>query len=87
MSSQSFCDQGWRERTYKPMIDPTFSEHSYGFRPGRRAHDTVKAAQAHVQSGPRVVVDVDLVKFFDRVNPDILIDHLHKRTKTGESSG
>jgi RNA-directed DNA polymerase len=63
----------------QPILDPTFSEHSYGFRPGRRAHDAVLAAQAHVQSGRRVVVDVDLEKFFDRVNHDILIDRLSKR--------
>ena len=47
----------------QPILDPTFSEHSYGFRPGRRAHDAVLAAQSHVQSGLRVVVDVDLEKF------------------------
>ncbi len=63
----------------QPMLDPTFSEHSYGFRPGRSAHDAVLAAQAFVASGRRVVVDVDLEKFFDRVNHDILIDRLHKR--------
>ena len=63
----------------QPILDPTFSEHSYGFRPGRRAHDAVLAAQAYVQSGRRVVVDVDLEKFFDRVNHDILIDRLQKR--------
>ena len=63
----------------QPIIDPTFSEHSHGFRPGRRAHDAVKAARAYVQSGKRVVVDVDLAKFFDRVNHDILIDRLKKR--------
>ena len=63
----------------QPLIDPTFSEHSHGFRPGRRAHDAVKAAQAYVQSGKRVVVDVDLAKFFDRVNHDILIDRLKRR--------
>jgi RNA-directed DNA polymerase len=62
----------------QPLIDPTFSEHSHGFRPGRRAHDAVKAARAYVQSGKRVVVDVDLAKFFDRVNHDILIDRLRK---------
>ena len=61
------------------LIDPTFSEHSHGFRPGRRAHDAVKAARAYVQSGKRVVVDVDLAKFFDRVNHDILIDRLRRR--------
>ena len=63
----------------QPKIDPTFSRHSYGFRPGRSAHQAVKAAKAHVQSGRRVVVDVDLEKFFDRVNHDILIDRLQKR--------
>lgn len=63
----------------QPLIDPTFSEHSHGFRPGRRAHDAVKAARAYVQSGKRVVVDVDLAKFFDRVNHDILMDRLSKR--------
>src|ERR1700756_4214077 len=63
----------------QPVLDPTFSEHSYGFRPGRRAHDAVFAAQSYVQSGRRIVVDVDLEKFFDRVNHDILIDRLHKR--------
>ena len=63
----------------QPLIDPTFSDHSHGFRPGRRAHDAVKAARAYVQSGKRVVVDVDLAKFFDRVNHDILVDRLKKR--------
>lgn len=63
----------------QPILDPTFSEHSYGFRPGRRAHDAVLSAQAYAQSGRRIVVDVDLEKFFDRVNHDILIDRLQKR--------
>lgn len=63
----------------QPLLDPTFSEHSYGFRPGRRAHDAILAAQAYVQSGRKIVVDVDLEKFFDRVNHDILIDRLQKR--------
>ncbi len=63
----------------QPMLDPTFSQHSYGFRPGRSAHQAVLAAQAYVQSGRRVVVDVDLEKFFDRVNHDILIDRLRRR--------
>jgi RNA-directed DNA polymerase len=65
----------------QPLIDPTFSEHSHGFRPGRRACDAVKAARGFVQSGKRVVVDVDLAKFFDRVNHDILIDRLQRRIK------
>jgi RNA-directed DNA polymerase len=63
----------------QPRLDPTFSEHSYGFRPGRGAHDAIRAAQAHIQSGRKIVVDVDLEKFFDRVNHDILIDRLKKR--------
>jgi retron-type reverse transcriptase len=49
----------------QPKIDPTFSEHSYGFRPGRRAHDAVLNARHYVQDGYRVVVDVDLEKFLD----------------------
>jgi RNA-directed DNA polymerase len=63
----------------QPLIDPTFSEHSYGFRPGRRAHDAVLAAQRYVQEGRRIVVDIDLKQFFDRVNHDILMDRLAKR--------
>ena len=63
----------------QPILDPTFSEHSYGFRPGRNAHDAVLVAQSYVQSGRRIVVDVDLEKFFDRVDHDILIDRLQKR--------
>ena len=63
----------------QPLIDPTFSDNSHGFRPGRRAHDAVLQAQRHVQEGHRVVVDVDLEKFFDRVNHDILMDRLSKR--------
>jgi len=63
----------------QPLLDPTFSQHSYGFRPGRSAHQAVQAAQVYIASGRRVVVDVDLEKFFDRVNHDILIDRLRKR--------
>jgi RNA-directed DNA polymerase len=63
----------------QPIIDPSFSEHSYGFRPGRSAHQAVRTAQAYVQSGKRVVVDVDLAQFFDRVNHDILIGRLQGR--------
>ena len=63
----------------QPRIDPTFSEHSHGFRPGRRAHDAVLQAQRYVQEGYRVVVDVDLERFFDRVNHDILMQRLSRR--------
>ena len=57
----------------QPCIDPTFSEHSDGFRPGRSAHQAVCQAQRDVQNGRRWVVDVDLEKFFDRVNHDLLM--------------
>ncbi len=63
----------------QPILDPTFSQHSYGFRPGKSAHDAVLAAQSFVQSGRRIVVDVDLETFFDRVDHDILIDRLRKK--------
>jgi RNA-directed DNA polymerase len=57
----------------QPLWDPTFSEHSYGFRPGRSAHQAVAQAQAYVTEGYRFVVDLDLAKFFDRVNHDRLM--------------
>lgn len=63
----------------QPMFDPTFSEHSHGFRPGRRAHDAVREAQRYVQDGRHWVVDVDLEKFFDRVSHDVLMGKLHNR--------
>lgn len=63
----------------QPRFDPTFSAHSYGFRPGRRAHDAVRAAQQYLQEGRRWVVDVDLEKFFDRVNHDVLMGKVAKR--------
>lgn len=61
------------------IFDPTFSESSYGFRPRRSAHQAVSKAQAFVVNGNRVVVDIDLEKFFDRVNHDILMDRLSRR--------
>lgn len=57
----------------QPLWDPTFSEHSYGFRPGRSAHQAVAQAQAHIIEGYRFVVDIDLAKFFDRINHDRLM--------------
>ncbi|MFO0692451.1 MAG: group II intron reverse transcriptase/maturase [Polyangiales bacterium] len=62
-----------------PRFDPTFSQHSYGFRPKRSAHDAVVQAQRFVNEGRRFVVDVDLEKFFDRVNHDVLMGRLAKR--------
>jgi RNA-directed DNA polymerase len=63
----------------QPRFDRSFSEHSYGFRPGRSAHDAVKAAQRYVQEGRHWVVDVDLERFFDRVNHDVLMGRLARR--------
>jgi RNA-directed DNA polymerase len=63
----------------QPRFDPSFSSHSHGFRPGRRAHDAVREAQKYIQEGRRWVVDVDLEKFFDRVNHDVLMGRLGKR--------
>lgn len=63
----------------QPIFDPGFSEHSYGFRPRRRAHDAIVQAQRYVQEGRRIVVDVDLEQFFDRVNHDVLMGRLAKR--------
>jgi group II intron reverse transcriptase/maturase len=63
----------------QPLFDPTFSDASYGFRPGRSAHEAVLRAQTYVQEGRSFVVDIDLEKFFDRVNHDILMGRLAKR--------
>jgi group II intron reverse transcriptase/maturase len=71
----------------QPQFDPTFSEHSYGFRPGRSAHDAVRAAQKYIQSGRRWVADVDLAKFFDRVNHDVLMERLSRRIVDGRVLG
>ena len=64
-----------------PIFDPHFSESSYGFRPGRGCHDAVKAARNHVEAGYRYVVDMDLEKFFDRVNHDVLMARVARRVK------
>lgn len=64
-----------------PLFDPGFSESSYGFRPGRSAHQAVKAARNHVASGRRWVVDIDLEKFFDRVNQDILMSLIKRKVR------
>jgi RNA-directed DNA polymerase len=64
-----------------PIADPHFSESSYGFRPGRGCHDAVRAAQGHVEAGFRFVVDLDLEKFFDRVNHDVLMARVARVVK------
>ena len=58
------------------IFDPTFSAYSFGFRPGRSAHDAVRAAQRYVEEGKDWVVDMDITKFFDRVNHDILMNRI-----------
>jgi len=59
-----------------PIWEPKFSEHSYGFRPGRSAQDAVRAAQQYAQEGKDWVVDIDIAKFFDHVNHDILVGRI-----------
>ncbi|MGJ3495485.1 reverse transcriptase domain-containing protein, partial [Piscirickettsia salmonis] len=62
-----------------PILDPTFSDLSYGFRVGRNAHQALLKAQEYVEEGRVIVVDIDMEKFFDRVNHDILMSHLSQR--------
>jgi RNA-directed DNA polymerase len=64
-----------------PIFDPTFSESSYGFRPGRSQHQAIKTARKYVESGNRWIVDMDLEKFFDRVNHDVLMSRVARRVK------
>lgn len=61
------------------IYDPTFSSHSYGFRPNKSAHDAVRKAKGYLKEGNRWVVDIDLEKFFDKVNHDRLMGTLAKR--------
>jgi len=63
------------------VYDPTFSEHSYGFRPNRSAHEAVRKAKGYIKDGYRWVVDMDLEKFFDKVNHDRLMSTLARRIK------
>jgi RNA-directed DNA polymerase len=65
----------------QPLFDPEFSVSSYGFRPGRNAHQAVQAAQGYVAAGNRWVVDLDLEKFFDRVNHDVLMARVARKVK------
>lgn len=65
----------------QPLFEPGFSEFSYGFRPGRRAWDAVLQARQYMVAGKRWVVDMDLEKFFDRVNHDILMSRIARKVK------
>ncbi len=67
-----------------PIYDPTFSDASYGFRPGRSAHGAVRRARDHIATGHRWIVDLDLEKFFDLVNHDVLMSRLARRVKDKE---
>jgi RNA-directed DNA polymerase len=64
-----------------PVFDPAFSEHSYGFRPGRSAQDAMRTAQKYAQEGKDWVVDIDITKFFDHVNHDILMGRIGVRIR------
>ncbi|WP_455888062.1 group II intron reverse transcriptase/maturase [Pseudomonas rustica] len=70
-----------------PIFDPLFSDYSYGFRPGRSAHQAVEAARSHVEAGHRWCVELDLEKFFDRVNHDILMACIERRVKDKRALG
>jgi RNA-directed DNA polymerase len=64
-----------------PIFDPGFSEHSYGFRRGRSAHQAVEQACGHIAEGYRWGVDIDLEKFFDQVNHDLLMSRVARQIK------
>jgi len=64
-----------------PIFDPTFSEHSFGFRPNRSAHQAMGAARRHVADGSNYVVDIDLESFFDRINHDMLMARVARKVK------
>ncbi len=64
-----------------PIFEPTFSASSFGFRPGRSAHDAVKLAREYIEAGHNWVVDIDVAKFFDHVNHDKLMVHVWRRVK------
>jgi RNA-directed DNA polymerase len=63
----------------QPLFEPTFSDSSFGFRPGRGAHQAVRKAQGYIREGKRWVVDIDLEKFFDRVNHDVLMARVSRQ--------
>jgi len=66
-----------------PIFEPVFSEHSYGFRPGRSAHGAVQKAREYIEAGYSIVVDMDLSKFFDRVHHDKLMARVARHVQVG----
>jgi RNA-directed DNA polymerase len=69
------------QQVLTPIFDPEFSESSFGFRPGRSAHGALRKLQAHLREGRRVAVDLDLEKFFDRVDPDVLMARVARKVR------
>jgi RNA-directed DNA polymerase len=69
------------QQVMQPLFEPEFCESSYGFRPGRNALQAVEAARSYVAEGKRWVVDIDLEKFFDRVNHDVLLSRVARKVK------
>jgi RNA-directed DNA polymerase len=65
----------------QPIFEPEFSDSSYGFRPGRGAQDAVRAARSYIESGLEIVVDIDLEKFFDRVDHDVLMHRIQRKVQ------
>ena len=74
-----FVQSAYGGQVMEPLYEPTFSAHSYGFRPGKSAHQALKAAREHVAAGHGWVVDLDLERFFDRVNHDLLMGRIARR--------
>ncbi len=68
-------------RVLMPIFDPEFSDTSYGFRPGRSAHDAVYKVRKYIKEGFRIAVDMDLSKFFDTVNHDVLMHRVARKIK------
>ena len=68
-------------QAFTPVFDPEFSESSYGFRPNRSAHDAVRKVREYIRQGYKYTVDIDLSKFFDMVNHDLLMQRLSLRVK------
>src|SRR5665811_1807719 len=70
-----------RDQVISPMFEGEFSPYSYGFRPGRSAHQAVQKSQEYIREGYEWVVDIDLEKFFDRVNHDMLMARVARKVK------
>jgi len=68
-------------QVFRPIFDPEFSEHSYGFRPGRSAHDAVYQVREYIRERRRIAVDMDLSKFFDTVNHDVLMHRVSRKVR------